>query len=61
MLAELLAEMTGDFPTLTQVFVSERDKFMAQALRNAATPIPVADETGGMLFKVTVLFLSHEK
>eukprot|EP00794_Sanderia_malayensis_P007340 gene7340-8160_t len=46
MLAEILAEMTGDFPTLTKVFVSERDLYMSQALAKAAKPVPVIDENG---------------
>ena len=32
MLAEMMAEMTGDFPELSRVFVDERDRYMAQML-----------------------------
>lgn len=32
MIAEMLAEMTGDYPELSKVFVDERDKYMAQML-----------------------------
>lgn len=32
MIAEMLAEMTGDFPELSRVFVEERDQYMAQML-----------------------------
>ncbi len=51
MLAEILAEMTGDFPLLTKVFVSERDLYMTQTLAKAAKPVPVIDENGGMKLK----------
>ena len=47
MLEEILKEMTGDYPILTQVFVTERDMYMADVLRNAAKPIVVVDENGG--------------
>ena len=47
MLAEILKEMTGDYPMLTKVFVTERDLYMAHMLRNAAKPIAVVDENGG--------------
>ena len=47
MLAEILKEMTGDYPALTKVFVTERDMYMANVLQNAAKPIPVVDENGG--------------
>ena len=49
MLAEILQEMTGDYPKLTNVFVSERDSYMAHTLRNAAKPLPVIDESGGKI------------
>lgn len=50
MLAEILKEMTGDYPTLTKVFVTERDLYMAHMLRNVARPVPVVDENGGEYF-----------
>nr|CAG4644182.1 EOG090X0AQH [Lepidurus arcticus] len=36
MLEEMLAEMTGEFPALSQVFVKERDVFLAHSLQLAA-------------------------
>ena len=36
MIAEMLAEMTGDFPELSRVFVQERDQYMAQMLVHCA-------------------------
>jgi len=36
MIAEMLAEMTGDFPELSRVFVDERDEYMAQMLVHCA-------------------------
>ncbi|XP_065058290.1 traB domain-containing protein-like [Rhopilema esculentum] len=48
MLAEILKEMTGDYPMLTKVFVNERDLYMAHTLRKAARPVPIVDETGAI-------------
>nr|CAG4652050.1 EOG090X0AQH [Triops cancriformis] len=36
MLEEMLAEMTGEFPALSQVFVKERDVYLAHSLQLAA-------------------------
>ena len=47
LLAEMLAEMTGDFPTLYKVFVSERDQYLARSLRLSATPIEIHNPDGG--------------
>lgn len=47
LLAEMLAEMTGDFPTLYKVFVSERDQYLARSLRLSATPIEIHNADGG--------------
>ena len=55
MLAEILKEMTGDYPALTKVFVTERDMYMANVLQKAAKPIPVVDENGGEWFTPVVL------
>ena len=33
LLEELLREMAGEFPALSQIFVTERDQFMAENLR----------------------------
>ncbi|XP_002413627.3 traB domain-containing protein [Ixodes scapularis] len=40
LLEEMLAEMTGEFPALSKVFVKERDVFLAYSLRLAASPMP---------------------
>lgn len=40
LLEEMLAEMTGEFPALSKVFVKERDIFLAYSLRLAANPTP---------------------
>lgn len=50
MLAEILKEMTGDYPKLTNVFVSERDSYMAHTLHKSAKHLPVIDENGGRIF-----------
>lgn len=42
LLEELLAEMTGEFPALSRVFVTERDYYLAYSLQLAATPIHTA-------------------
>ena len=36
MLEELLMEMTGEFPSLSKVFVQERDIYLAYSLKRAA-------------------------
>ncbi|XP_074619932.1 traB domain-containing protein-like isoform X1 [Acropora palmata] len=46
LLAEMLAEMTGDFPTLYKVFVSERDQYLARSLRLSAVPIEIHNSDG---------------
>ena len=46
LLAEMLAEMTGDFPKLYEVFVKERDQYLARSLRLAAIPREVTDPDG---------------
>ncbi len=40
LLEEMLREMTGEFPALSEVFVSERDLFLANSLQLAARPVP---------------------
>ena len=47
LLAEMLAEMTGDFPTLYKVFVLERDQYLARSLKLSATPIEIHNPDGG--------------
>jgi len=39
LLEEMLREMTGEFPALSEVFVKERDMYLANSLRLAAQPI----------------------
>ena len=51
LLAEMLAEMTGDFPTLYKVFVAERDQYLARSLRLSATPIEIHSPDGGKSLK----------
>jgi len=38
-LEEMLVEMTGEFPELSRVFVTERDMYLAHMLRTTAVPI----------------------
>ncbi|RWS19160.1 traB domain-containing protein-like protein, partial [Leptotrombidium deliense] len=40
LLEEMLAEMTGEFPHLSKVFVDERDIYLTYSLQLAASPIP---------------------
>ncbi|XP_078678473.1 traB domain-containing protein-like isoform X2 [Branchiostoma floridae x Branchiostoma belcheri] len=46
LLEEMLAEMTGEFPALSRVFVTERDQYLAYSLRLAARPVPSHDAQG---------------
>ena len=39
LLHDMLAEMAGEFPALSRVFVAERDLFLAHSLQLAAMPI----------------------
>eukprot|EP00092_Neocalanus_flemingeri_P036706 GFUD01039961.1.p1 GENE.GFUD01039961.1~~GFUD01039961.1.p1 ORF type:complete len:567 (+),score=187.86 GFUD01039961.1:84-1784(+) len=41
LLENMLAEMAGEFPALSRVFVAERDLFLAHSLQMAADAIPV--------------------
>jgi len=41
LLENMLAEMAGEFPAISQVFVAERDLFLAHSLQMAADAIPV--------------------
>ena len=50
LLEEMLREMTGEFPPLSEVFVSERDLFLTNSLRQAARPIPNPKAETGMVF-----------
>ncbi|XP_046386361.1 traB domain-containing protein isoform X2 [Ischnura elegans] len=40
LLEEMLAELTGEFPAFSRVFVAERDLYLANSLQMAALPIP---------------------
>lgn len=49
MLEELLAEMTGEFPALGEVFVHERDIFLTHSLQIAALPRMERNGKGNMI------------
>jgi pheromone shutdown protein TraB len=49
LIAEMLAQMTGDFPKLYEIIVKERDAYLARSLRLAAIPREVTDPDGGMI------------
>ncbi|XP_076106135.1 traB domain-containing protein-like isoform X2 [Mytilus galloprovincialis] len=44
LLEQMLKEMTGEFPALSEVFVSERDVFLTHSLKNAALPLRSTEE-----------------
>ncbi|XP_054751859.2 traB domain-containing protein-like [Lytechinus pictus] len=44
LLEEMLGEMTGDFPALSRVFVSERDTYLSQSLKACSQPQPPSDD-----------------
>lgn len=48
LLEEMLHEMTGEFPALSQVFVAERDIFLANSLRVAARPVQDSRSSSGV-------------
>jgi len=48
LLEEMLHEMTGEFPALSQVFVAERDAFLANSLRFAAQPVKDPRSSSGL-------------
>ena len=50
LLEEMLREMTGEFPPLSEVFVSERDLFLTNSLRQATRPTPNPEAETGMVF-----------
>jgi hypothetical protein len=47
LLEQLLKEMTGEFPALSQVFVEERDIYLTHSLKMAARPREYPDRPGG--------------
>lgn len=54
LLEEMLKEMTGEFPGLSEVFVKERDTFLAHSLHHAAQPLPHPIIPGAHLPSVVV-------
>nr|XP_022295851.1 traB domain-containing protein-like [Crassostrea virginica] len=54
LLEQLLAEMTTEFPGLSQVVIEERDTFLAHSLKMAAEPIRAPREPKGYIPKVVV-------
>ena len=44
----MLAEMTGEFPALSRVFVNERDTYLAYSLWLASNPIPDMSSPNGI-------------
>ena len=48
LLEEMLHEMTGEFPALSRVFVTERDIFLANSLRLAAQPVRDSHSSSGL-------------
>lgn len=54
LLEEMLREMTGEFPALSKVFVSERDIYLANSLRLAARPKPCPQAETGIMPAVVV-------
>ncbi|XP_048740428.1 traB domain-containing protein-like [Ostrea edulis] len=54
MLEQLLAEMTTEFPGLSQVVIEERDTFLAHSLKMAAEPIRAPSEPKGYIPSVVV-------
>ena len=51
----MLQEITGEFPALSRVFVTERDMYLARSLKFAAQPLPCDHtETGKRLDKINL-------
>lgn len=46
MLEELIAEMVGEYPSLGEVFVRERDIFLTHSLQMAALPVMTSPNNG---------------
>lgn len=44
LLEQMLKEMTGEFPALSEVFVTERDVFLTHSLKNASLPLRSTEE-----------------
>lgn len=45
----MLKEMTGEFPAMSEVFVQERDIYLANSLKISAQPIRHRDAPDGKL------------
>ncbi|XP_059153795.1 traB domain-containing protein-like [Physella acuta] len=54
MLEQMIEEMTGEFPALGRVFVTERDIFLAHSLRKVAQPLACPEAPDGKLPTVVV-------
>ena len=61
LLEEMLKEMTGEFPALSEVFVNERDLFLTNSLRMAARPIQHHDPNHGKLSSCLMKVVQIEK
>ena len=48
-LEQTIEQMTGEFPALGEVFVRERDLYLAYSLHKATQPIKTQNETEGEL------------
>ena len=48
LLAQMMEQMTGEFPDLTKVFVNERDAYLAHTFQKAAQPVH-SRLTGGIV------------
>ncbi|XP_042231704.1 uncharacterized protein LOC121872737 isoform X3 [Homarus americanus] len=51
---EMLAEMTGQFPAISEVFVKERDLYLCRSLQAAAQPVPNPLSPSGISPRVVV-------
>ncbi|XP_071542049.1 uncharacterized protein [Panulirus ornatus] len=51
---EMLAEMTGQFPAISEVFVKERDLYLCRSLQAAAQPVPNPMSPTGISPRVVV-------
>lgn len=60
LLEQLLAEMTTEFPGLSQVVIEERDTFLAHSLKMAAEPIHAPNEPKGNQSNHVVLFVDFK-
>lgn len=61
LLEEMLAEMTGEFPDLSRVFVKERDIYLTYSLQMSATnmPSPLYPEQEAPKYVVGVVGIGH--